>query len=442
MAATRRAFIKGLAAAAAAGRADAPAATPGTERQVMTTPAAWRPDFPALDQSINGHVLVYLDSAATTQRPRAVIKALADFYERDNANPSRSLHALARRAADDYDRARTTVARFINANAPDEVVFVRGTTEAINLAASAWGDVRLRPGDEVLLTRAEHYSNLLPWRLMAERTGAVVQYADVDEFGRVRVEDIQRKLTARTRLVAFSHVSNVVGAVNPAADICTRARAAGARVLIDGAQSVPHLIVDVKALGCDFLAFSSHKMLGPMGIGVLWARREVLEEMGPYQSGSNMAHDVEFDGPIAYEHGALRFGAGTPNVAGPVGLAAAIDYINARGRENIQRQEAALTAYALGRLSEIKGLTVLGPLTAAGRIPVFSFTVSGFEPAQLVKALDARGVALRAGDLASLPLLKHFGVRTALRASCYLYTDRTDIDRFVEALEISTRLKQ
>lgn len=408
------------------------------QTQVRTAPPAgtnpWRADFPALAQSINGNPLVYLDSAATTQRPRSVIAAITEFYERDNANPSRSLHALARRAAEQYDRARATVARFINAAYPNEVVFVRGTTEGINLAAAAWGGVSLRTGDEVLLTRGEHYSNLLPWRLAAARAGAIVRYVDVDDEGRVQLDDLDRKLTARTRLVAFSHVSNVIGYVNPAAEICARARAAGARVLIDGAQSVPHFPVDVQALGCDFLAFSSHKMLGPMGIGGLWARREILEEMAPYQTGSNMAHDVELDGPISYEHAALKFGAGTPNVSGPVGLAAAMDYLNRIGRDAVRRHEQSLTEYALKQLGAVRGLRILGPRTAVDRIPVFAFSIEGRKPADVVKDVDTAGIAVRGGDLASLPLLKRLGVTAAVRASCYLYTDFADIDRLVDAL--------
>ena len=403
--------------------------------------SAWRSDFPALAQSINGKPLAYLDSAATTQRPRAVITAITEFYERDNANPSRALHSLARRSAERYEGARATVARFINATDPSEVVFVRGTTEGINLAAAAWGSVNLRSGDELVLTRGEHYSNLLPWRVAAERAGAIVRYADVDDEGRIQLEDLERKLTSRTRLVAFSHVSNVIGYINPAAQICARARAAGARVLIDAAQSVPHFAVDVQALGCDFLAFSGHKMLGPMGIGALWARRELLEGMAPYQSGSNMAHDVELELPIPYEHAALKFGAGTPNVSGPVGLAAAIDYLNRIGRDAVRNHEQSLTEYASSRLGEVRGLRILGPRTATDRIPVFAFTLEGRTPAEIVKDLDTAGVAVRAGDLASLPLLKRLGVTAAARASCYLYTDFGDIDRLADILHQTQRTK-
>jgi cysteine desulfurase / selenocysteine lyase len=398
----------------------------------------WAKHFPALAQRVNGQRLVYLDSAATTQRPGAVIAAITEFYRKDNANPSATLHALARRAHEQYEAARATVARFVNAAHADEIVWVRGTTEGNNLVATAWARNALKRGDEILLTRAEHASNLLPWQLAAGATGATVHYTDVDDAGRIRLDDLDRKLSERTRLLAFTHVSNVVGFVNPAAEICARARRAGARVLIDAAQSAPHLALDVQALGCDFLTFSSHKITGPMGIGVLWARREILDEMPPYQAGSNMAHEVDIDG-CQLEHAARKFGAGTPNVAGPVGLAAAIDYLNSLSREAVARHEHEICAYALARLGEVRGLRILGPTVADNRVPVFSFTLDGHSPQQVMQALDTRGIAIRAGDLAALPLLKRFGVTAAARASCYLYTRMEDIDRLVEALQVMQR---
>jgi len=393
----------------------------------------WLTDFPALGQTVNGQPLAYLDSAATTQRPRAVLAALLDYYQHDNANPGPTLHALARRAYERYEGARRTLAAFINAADSDEVVWVRGTTEGINLVASAWARPRLRPGDELLLTVAEHASNLLPWRLVAEQTGATVRYVDVDDEGRVRLDDLDRKLSERTRLVSFSHVSNVAGYINPAAEICGRARRAGARVLIDAAQSAPHVPLDVQSLGCDFLAFSSHKMLGPMGIGVLWGRRELLDEMSPYQSGSNMAHAVDVASQ-EFEHAARKFGAGTPNVSGPVGLAAAVQYLRSQNRSAIERHEAELTRYALEQLTDIPGLRLLGPRSAVQRVPVFSFVLAGHSPAEILQHLDARGIAIRAGDLAALPLLKRFGVTAAARASCYLYSQTAELDRLAAAL--------
>jgi cysteine desulfurase/selenocysteine lyase len=400
---------------------------------VGPTPSAWRADFPALRQQVNGRPLAYLDSAATTLRPSPVIEAVTGFYARDNANPSASLHTLARRAHEHYTGARRVVASLINARDPDEIVWVRGTTEAINLVAATWGLANLRAGEEILLSIAEHYSNLLPWRIAAERAGARTVVVDVDDEGRVRLDDLDRKLSRRTRLVAVSHVSNVLGAINPMAEICARARDAGARVLVDAAQSVPHLPVDVQALGCDFLAFSSHKMAGPMGVGVLWARRELLEEMPPYQSGSNMAHDVDLES-AAYEHAALKFGAGTPNVAGPVGLSAAIGYLTQAGRDAIRRHEHALTEHALRALRDVRGLRLLGPTHADTRVPVFSFSLDRRPPADIVRELDAQGIAVRGGDLAALPLLKRFGLTAAARASCYLYSTTDEIDQLAAAL--------
>jgi len=365
---------------------------------------------------------------------------LLDFYRHDNANPGSSLHVLARRAYDRYEGARRTIATFINAAQSEEVTWVRGSTEGINLVAGAWARPLLRKGDELLLTVAEHASNLLPWRLVAEQTGAIVRYVDVDNEGRVILEDLDRKLSDRTRLVSFSHVSNVTGYINPAAQICSRARRAGARVLIDAAQSAPHIRLDVQDLGCDFLVFSSHKMLGPMGIGVLWARRELLEEMPPYQAGSNMAHEIDFVSQ-EFEHAALKFGAGTPNVAGAVGLAAAVHYLMHEDRSAIERHEAQLTQYALERLAEVPGLRLLGPKEPAQRVPVFSFVSATHSPEEILRHLDAEGIAIRAGDLAALPLLKRFGVRAAARASCYLYTQTDDIDRLFMALRELTRMR-
>jgi cysteine desulfurase / selenocysteine lyase len=416
------------------------AGTGRTAAHASVAPAevrSWRSDFPALDQTVNAQVLAYLDSAATTQRPASVLRALHDFYQRDNANPGSALHTLARRAHERYEGARRTLADFIHAD-PGEIVWVRGTTEGINLVASAWARPRLRPGDELLLTVAEHASNLLPWRLVAEQTGATVRFVDVDDEGRVRMDDLDRQLSERTRLVSFSHVSNVAGYVNPAAQICARARSAGARVLIDAAQSAPHVPLDVQKLGCDFLAFSGHKMLGPMGAGVLWGRRELLEEMAPYQAGSNMAHEVDLASQ-EFEHAARKFGAGTPNVSGAVGLAAAVEYLRSQDRGAIERHEAHLTQYALDQLTRIGGLRLLGPRSAAERVPVFSFVLPGYSPAAILRHLDSRGIAIRAGDLSALPLLKRFGVSAAARASCYLYTQTAELDRLAIALRELTR---
>jgi len=400
------------------------------------TPSELRTEFPLLAESMNGHPLVYLDSAATTQRPRAVLDALNDFYLHENANPSISLHALARRSAALYDQARAIVARFLHSRSPDEIVFTRGTTEAINLVASSWGGVNLGRGDEIVITISDHYSSLVPWQLAAQRTGAVLRIWDVSDDGHLRLDQLDNLLSKRTKIVTFPHVSNVLGVINPAKEICARAHRVGAVVLVDAAQSVPHFPVNVREIDCDFLAFSGHKMCGPMGIGALWARRELFDAMPPFQAGSNMAHAVELESkPAHFAEGGLRFEAGTPNVQGAVGLAAAIRFLESLDRTQLWAREKKLTVYALESLARVKGLRLLGPANANERISVFSFVVENREPLELAASLDRIGVALRAGDLASLPALKRFGVRAAVRASCYIYTTPEDVDRLVAALQ-------
>jgi cysteine desulfurase/selenocysteine lyase len=401
-------------------------------------PAEWRRHFPVLAERVSGHPLAYLDTAATAQRPDAVIEAVTRFYRADNANPGRTLHAVARRAYEAYEGARRTVARFIGAADPLEVIFTRGTTEAINLVASAWGGVNLRAGDEVLLTVAEHASSMLPWQLAARRAGARVRYLEVENDGRLDPGRLAGSLTPRTRIFVCTHVSNVLGVINPAQELCEVARRAGVTVLLDAAQSVPHFPVDVAELGCDFLAFSGHKMMGPMGSGVLWGRRALLDTMAPYQAGSNMAHDVDFE-TADYAPGALRFGAGTPSVADAVGLAAAIGFLERLGREKVWARERTLVAHALQRLGAVPRLRILGSVRPDDRIGVFSFVIEGKEPEALLTGLDREGIAIRAGDLASLPLLRRFGVTRAARASLYLYTTEDEVDRLAEALTALSR---
>lgn len=404
---------------------------PGERLAASGSPAEiWRQHFPAFGAA--GHA-VYLDSAATTHRPKPVLDVMTEFYAHGNANPGRTQHAAARRAFDAYEGARQAVAQWINATSADEIVWTRGTTEAINLVASAWSAANLKSGDQILLTISEHASNMLPWQLAAQRAGATVHYVEVDDAGRISLEDLDRKLQTHPRLLAFSHVSNVAGYINPAADICARARKAGAAVLIDAAQSAPHLPLDVRTLGCDFLAFSSHKVLGPMGLGVLWAKRELLEAMPPYQAGSNMGH-TDRDS-TQYEHAAHKFGAGTPYVPGPLGLAAALALLGRLGRDAIAAHEHAITRHALAQLQKVPRLRLLGPQEPEQRIPVFSFDIAGIAAEQVQRQLDAAGIAVRAGDLSAIPLLKRFGVEKAVRASCYLYTTEADIDRLVAALK-------
>ena len=426
MKSNRRQFLYTCAAAGVVGRASVATGEAQTVEQ-----QAWPSTFPALQQRVNEHPLSFLDSAATTLRPQSVIEALVEFYSTDNANPSR-VHTLASRAADRLAGARQTLARFVNATDPAEIIFVRGTTEGINLVASTWGATNLRAGDEVVLTIAEHSSNLLPWTRAARQAGANVRIVDVDDEGRPRLDQFKALLSKRTRMVAFSHVSNVLGYINPAKEMCALAREVGARVVIDGAQGAPHVKVDVQDLGCDFYVFSGHKMLGPMGTGVVWGRRDVLDTMPPYHVGSNMAHGVDFE-RADFEQGALKFQAGTPDVAGPVGLAAAVRFFEAAG-PLLRRHDEDLVKYGLARLTEIPRLRLIGPRGSDRRVPVFTFVLDGLAPTTIARALDARGIAVRAGDMAALPLLKRFAAVEAVRASAYVYSTHRDIDRLVDAL--------
>jgi cysteine desulfurase / selenocysteine lyase len=404
--------------------------TPNSDADV----AAWRTQFPALAQKINGHPLAYLDNAATTSRPRAVIDALVRFYERDNANPSAAMHTLARRAAAAQDAARAAVARFVNARSADEVIFTRGTTEGINLVAATWGVAHVRAGDDIVVTLAEHASNLFPWQRLAAQAGARLTVVGVQDDGQLRMDELERALTPRTRLVAVTHVSNVLGIVYPVAEICALAQRRGAAILVDAAQSAPHIRLDIRQLGCDFVAFSSHKMLGPMGVGVLWVRSDRWAEMPAYHVGSNMAHGSDIAAATP-EPGALRFQAGTPNVSGPIGFARALEVLEGVGLAAVGAHDQALTAHALERLRTIRKLRLLGSYGPEGRVPVFSFTVEGVPVADIVKAADAVGVAIRGGDLAALSLLQRFGVTEAARASAYLYNTTEEIDRLVSVLK-------
>ena len=378
---------------------------------------------------VNGKQLIYFDTAATAQRPSDVINAVTEFYSRENANPAPNLHSLAKRAFEAFENARAAVANFINANDASEIVWTRGTTEAINLVASSWGEANIGRADEVVLTIAEHASNMLPWQLLAKRKGARVHYVDVLEDGNLDLASLKRLLTERTKLVCFSHVSNVLGIINPAAEICRLAHQVGAKVLIDAAQSVPHIPLDVRQLDCDFLAFSGHKVMGPMGIGVLWARRRILDEMPPYQAGSNMAHALSQEN-WEYSEGARKFGAGTPNVAGPVGLAAAIAFIRRYSFEEMRRHELELSACLRDTLSRQKGVRILAGGEIQSRISLFCFTVASMDPENLARKLDHSGIAIRVGDMASFPLLERLGVKRAARASLYLYNTVEEIEEF------------
>lgn len=398
-----------------------------------------RDEFPALWQEVNGRPLVYLDSAATAQRPRGVIDAVANFYRTDNANVHRGLHALSQRATDGYEAARARLARFLNAADPAELIWVRGTTEAINLVAQAWGAANLAEGDEVVLTLLEHHSNIVPWQLIATRTGARLRYVDIDEDGRLRLDQLEALLSERTKLVTVGHVSNALGTINPVREICDRAHRAGAVVLVDGAQGAAHLEVDVQALGCDFYALSGHKLGGPMGIGALWGRRELLEAMPPYQGGGEMIDRVELEGST-FARLPHKFEAGTPDVAGAVGLAAAVDFLDEIGRPMVRAHEEALVHHGLERLMNVDGLRLFGPRDAAVRTAVFSFVVPGLHPHDLAQILDAEGIAIRAGHHCAQPLMRRLGVPATARASCYLYNSPQEIDRLVEGIAVAKRI--
>lgn len=396
-------------------------------------PEAVRERFSILRPSAGAPRLVYLDSAATAQRPEEVIDAVSSFYRNDNANVHRGIYDLSRRATERFEDARTALARFLNAPSPTEIVWTRGTTEAINLVASTWGQEHVGEGYEILLTRLEHHSNLVPWQLLAQRTGAAIRYVDIDDEGRLELDDYDRLLSERTRIVAVNHVSNALGTINPIAQIVERAQAVGARVLVDGAQGAPHIPVDVQALGCDFYALSGHKMGGPMGIGALWARTELLESMPPYQGGGEMIDEVHDDYSTwaALPH---KFEAGTPNVAGAVGMAAAAAFLEGLGPSDVASHERRLVEHGLERLGRVDGLRLFGPSTPEDRVAVFSFALEGVHPHDVATILDAEGIAVRAGHHCTQPLMRCLGVPATTRASCWVYSTTEDLDRLADGL--------
>lgn len=399
-----------------------------------------RTDFPIFQRTVrDGKPLVYLDSAATSQKPASVIEALAGFYRTSNANIHRGIYELSEEASILYEEARAKVARFIGASRPDEVVFVRNTTEAINLVARTWGVANLQAGDVVVTTILEHHSNIVPWHQLAAERGIVVRFVDIDETGRLRLDQLEMLLrTEPVKLVAVTHVSNALGTINPVSDIARLAHEAGALVLVDGAQSVPHLPVDVRALGADFLAFSGHKMLGPFGIGVLWARYELLASLPPFLGGGGMIRTVTTEGFTPGDVPA-RFEAGTPSVADAVALGAAVDYLEAIGMAAIRQHEVALLAYALPRLEEIPGICLYGPV-GEDRAGVISFTLGDVHPHDVAAVLDLHGIAVRAGHHCTQPLMRRLGVVATTRASFYLYNWEADVDRLVEALQEARRV--
>lgn len=390
-------------------------------------------DFPILTQRIHGNRLVYLDSAATSQKPRDVVNALIEYYGKINANIHRGLHTLAERATEAYEATRAHTARFIGDVRPEEIVFTRGTTESINLVAYSWGEQNIREGDEILVSEMEHHANFVPWFELARRRKAVVRKLPITICGHLDLSSIDTLINDRTRLVAVSHMSNVFGTVNPIAEIARLAHDKGALVLADGAQAAPHLPVDVRALDVDFYAFSSHKMLGPTGVGVLYARHELLEDMPPFQFGGEMISQVGFD-RITFADLPHKFEAGTPNIADVVAFDAALSYLEGLGMESIHRHETQITQYALDRLSEIQGLEIQGPRDTSERGSAISFTDPDIHPHDISTFLDYKGIAIRAGHHCAQPLMKFLGKVATARASFYIYNDMADVDALVAAL--------
>lgn len=396
-----------------------------------------RSDFPILDQQVNGHPLVYLDNAASSQKPRAVIQTLSHYYERDNSNVHRALHELSNRATEAFEAARKKAAHFIGAASEDEIIFTRGTTEGINLVANTWGTQNLRAGDVILITGMEHHSNLIPWQMLAQRTGAILKYIPVLDDGTLDSAAVETLLTEQVKLFAFVHVSNSLGTINPAKELIAKAKALGAVTLLDGAQSAGHMPIDVRDLGCDFFVFSGHKMCGPTGIGVLYGRMALLETMPPWHGGGEMILSVTMEGST-YKAPPHRFEAGTPNIAGVIGLGAAMDYLQAIGLENIQRHDHNLANYAVQRMSEVPGIRILGPQNGH-RGALAAFHLDFAHPHDLVEFANSHGVAMRGGHHCTQPLMKRFKVPGTTRASFYFYNMIEEINRLVEVLLLARK---
>ena len=401
------------------------------EAQAMPDWNAIRADFPLLDRQVHGKPLIYLDSANTGQKPAAVIAAVDDFYRRHNANVSRAVHALGTEATEAYEGARRKLAGFLNVRA-DELVLCSGTTFAINLVAYSWALPRLKAGDVILVSRMEHHANIVPWQLVAERTGATIRVAEIDANGELDLAALYKAMTSEVKLLAVAHVSNVLGTVNPVRDICREARKRGIVTVVDGSQAAPHAPLDVAAIGCDFYAITGHKMCGPTGTGALWARREHLAAMPPFIGGGEMIREVSFDGTI-FNDAPYKFEAGTPNIAGFVGLGAAVDYLSALGMPHVAAREQALLAHATEELARIEGMRIFG--AAREKAAVISFAVEGAHAHDLATLLDLEGIAIRSGQHCAHPLLQWFGVAATCRASFAFYNTHDEIERFVAALK-------
>ncbi|MGH8564114.1 MAG: SufS family cysteine desulfurase [Gammaproteobacteria bacterium] len=399
--------------------------------------AAWRRDFPILARRMRGKSLVYLDNAATTQKPKAVIDAIAGYYQDTNANIHRGVHSLSQEATEAYEGARGKIQRYINAAEAAEIVFVRGTTEAINLVAQSFVRPRLAAGDEILVSEMEHHSNIVPWQLLCEATGVVLRVIPMSDRGELLMDEYLKLLGPRTRLVSVVHVSNALGTVNPVREIIAAAHAQGVPVLLDGAQAVAHRPVDVRLLDCDFYAFSGHKLFGPTGIGVLYGKRAWLDAMPPYQGGGDMIKAVSFQKSI-YHDVPHKFEAGTPHIAGSIGLGAAIDYVGSIGLTRIAAHEHALLGYASTRALEVPGMRLIG--TAQEKVGVLSFVIDGIHPHDLGTVLDCEGIAIRTGHHCAMPVMQHFHVPATARASFAFYNTEEEVDRLFEAIEEARRM--
>jgi len=398
-----------------------------------------RADFPILKRKIHGKRLVYLDNAATTQKPRSVIRSIVDLYSKHNANPHRGVHQLSIEATEAFDEGRKKVVSFIGARAFEEIVYTRGATESINLVRYAWGRSHIKKDDLIVLTIMEHHSNIVPWQLLAKEVGARIEYVGITPDGSMRYDEFESLMGQSPTLVAFTQASNVLGTINDAEKLCSLAHRAGATTVVDAAQSVPHMPVDVQKMGCDFLAFSGHKMLGPTGIGILYGRREVLEDMEPFESGGDMIKEVHVSG-ARWNDLPYKFEAGTQNIEGAVGLGAAIDYLNSLGMDKVRSHEEELTAYALEQMGSVPGITVYGPRDASKRGGVVSFNLGDIHPHDLASILDEEGVAIRSGMHCAQPLMETLGLSATSRASFYIYNSRDDVDALMGALSKARRI--
>ncbi len=413
---------------------------PRTEATSPLDVAAVRSDFPILDQTVDGKPLVYLDNAASSQKPRPVIDAISAYYLRDHANVHRGVHELARRATEAYESSRERVAHWLNAANPHELVWTRGTSEALNLVAFSIGQARVGHGDEIVISEMEHHSNLVPWQLLADRNGARLRYVGLTDDGRLDLDQLATLLGARTRVVSLSHVSNALGTINPVCEIGALVREKSDAVyILDGAQGAPHLPVDVRDLGCDFYAFSGHKMCGPTGMGALWGRKSLLEEMPPYQGGGEMIEHVQHD-HSTWAEVPHKFEAGTPNIAGAVGMAAAVDYLESVGLDAIHEHEMVLTRAALDGLGGVEGLRILGPAHPSARAGVVPFVIEGTSAQDLATMLDAQGIAVRAGHHCAQLVVDRFGLTATTRASFYLYNTVQEVERLVQGVETARRI--